>query len=209
MACGRNFSALRVSHDLDPLHVVIDVSGLGITGYDAADWLREHQRIDMGFSDHRRIEAALSLADSDETAARLVSALASLSGRCQLAAVPKVDLPSPGELDLEPAMLPREAFFAAKETVPAARFVGRIAAEQITPYPPGIPVIIPVNASRPNCWTILPGRWPRPGPRQPLQRPVRPSSGLPGRRACAGAGGSGRFFCLARSCLPGRWLPGR
>jgi hypothetical protein len=30
-------------------------------------------------------------------------------------------------------MLPREAFFAAKETVPAARFVGRIAAEQITP----------------------------------------------------------------------------
>ena len=85
MACGRNFSALRVSHDLDPLHVVIDVSGLAITGYDAADWLREHQRIDMGFSDHRRIEAALSLADSDETAAQLVSALASLSGRCQLA----------------------------------------------------------------------------------------------------------------------------
>ena len=44
----------EASHDLDPLHVVIDVSGLDINGYDAADWLREHQRIDMGLSDHRR-----------------------------------------------------------------------------------------------------------------------------------------------------------
>jgi arginine decarboxylase len=44
----------------------------------------------------------------------------------------------PRELDLEPAMLPRAAF-AAKETIPASQAAGRIAAEQITPYPPGIP----------------------------------------------------------------------
>jgi arginine decarboxylase len=40
-------------------------------------------------------------------------------------------------------MLPRDAFFAPKGTVAADRAVGRICAEQITPYPPGIPVIIP------------------------------------------------------------------
>jgi hypothetical protein len=40
-------------------------------------------------------------------------------------------------------MLPRDAFFAAKENVDAGQAVGRICAEQITPYPPGIPVIIP------------------------------------------------------------------
>jgi arginine decarboxylase len=40
-------------------------------------------------------------------------------------------------------MLPRDAFFAARETVPAGEAAGRICAEQITPYPPGIPVIIP------------------------------------------------------------------
>jgi arginine decarboxylase len=74
------FLGAQASHDLDPLHVLIDVSGLDITGYDAADWLREQQRIDMGLSDHARIEATLSLADDDQTAARLVSALASLSG---------------------------------------------------------------------------------------------------------------------------------
>jgi arginine/lysine/ornithine decarboxylase len=55
----------------------------------------------------------------------------------------QVELPSAAELELEPAMLPRDAFFAPKETVPAGQAAGRICAEQITPYPPGIPVIIP------------------------------------------------------------------
>jgi arginine decarboxylase len=138
------FLGAEASHDLDPLHVVIDVSGLGVNGYDAADWLREHQRIDMGLSDHRRVEATLSLADNEETAARLLSALTALArASASLPRAAQVDLPGAGELELEPAMPPREAFFAPKETVTADEAVGRIAAEQITPYPPGIPVIIP------------------------------------------------------------------
>lgn len=134
----------EASHDLDPLHVVIDVSGLNVSGYDAADWLRDHQRIDMGLSDHRRIEATLSVADDDKTAARLLSALTALAGAAASLPRPaRVDLPSAGQLELEPVMLPRDAFFAAKETVSAANAIGRIAAEQITPYPPGIPVVVP------------------------------------------------------------------
>jgi len=38
----------EASHDLDPLQVLVDVSGLGITGYQAADWLRENRRVDSG-----------------------------------------------------------------------------------------------------------------------------------------------------------------
>lgn len=138
------FLGTQASHDLDPLHVVIDVSALGISGYDAADWLRENQHVDMGLSDHRRIEATLSVADDDRTAARLVSALRALTGHAgELPRAKPVMLPSATELDLEPAMLPRDAFFAAKETVVAGNAAGRICAEQIIPYPPGIPVIIP------------------------------------------------------------------
>jgi arginine/lysine/ornithine decarboxylase len=73
------FVGTEASHDLDPMHVVIDVSGLGTSGYDAADWLREHQRIDMGLSDHPRLEPILSVADDQQTAARLVSALHALT----------------------------------------------------------------------------------------------------------------------------------
>ncbi|MDX3101937.1 aminotransferase class I/II-fold pyridoxal phosphate-dependent enzyme [Nonomuraea angiospora] len=41
--------------DADPLQLVVDVSALGTGGYQVADWLREHHRINVGLSDHRRI----------------------------------------------------------------------------------------------------------------------------------------------------------
>jgi arginine/lysine/ornithine decarboxylase len=134
----------EASHDLDRLQVLLDVSELGISGYQAADWLREHHRLDVGLSDHRRILATLSLADDDGTTARLTEALERLIASApSLPAPHPVRLPDPPELELETATLPRDAFFARPEHVPAREAVGRIAAEQITPYPPGIPVIVP------------------------------------------------------------------
>ena len=43
----------------------------------------------------------------------------------------------------EPVLTPREAFFANAEAVSLAQAAGRIAAEAITPYPPGIPLVMP------------------------------------------------------------------
>lgn len=40
-------------------------------------------------------------------------------------------------------MVPRDAFFARTEDIPAKKAAGRVCAEQITPYPPGIPVLLP------------------------------------------------------------------
>jgi arginine/lysine/ornithine decarboxylase len=40
-------------------------------------------------------------------------------------------------------MSPRQAFFAEVDHVPAERAAGRIAAEMISPYPPGVPVVAP------------------------------------------------------------------
>ena len=40
-------------------------------------------------------------------------------------------------------MSPRAAFFSAHESVPADLAVGRVSAELIAPYPPGIPVLAP------------------------------------------------------------------
>lgn len=44
---------------------------------------------------------------------------------------------------MEQAMLPRDAFFGPTDDVPVAREAGRIAAEMITPYPSGIPPVLP------------------------------------------------------------------
>jgi arginine decarboxylase len=43
----------------------------------------------------------------------------------------------------QPVLSPRDAFFAPRERVPAADAAGRVAAETIAPYPPGIPAIAP------------------------------------------------------------------
>jgi arginine decarboxylase len=52
-------------------------------------------------------------------------------------------LPSRRELRTEQAILPREAFFSKTELVRPRDAVGRVSAELVTPYPPGIPAVAP------------------------------------------------------------------
>ena len=52
-------------------------------------------------------------------------------------------VPDPAHLRVEQVMLPRDAFFGPVEQVALDKAEGRIAAEMITPYPPGIPVVLP------------------------------------------------------------------
>jgi arginine decarboxylase len=52
-------------------------------------------------------------------------------------------VPTPEELRLELAHLPRDAFFGRTEQVPIEQAVGRVVSEMLTPYPPGIPVALP------------------------------------------------------------------
>ncbi|TWD84565.1 arginine/lysine/ornithine decarboxylase [Kribbella amoyensis] len=134
--------AKEASHDLDRLQIMIDTLAAGISGYQASDWLRAERSINVGLSDHRRIVAQFTFADDPLSADQLVTALADLT-RTALPTPKSVVLPDPGELELEQVTTPREAFFADQETVPARDAVGRIAAEQVTPYPPGIPAIVP------------------------------------------------------------------
>jgi arginine decarboxylase len=139
-----DFVAPGKAAEFDPLQLIIDISGLGIDGYHAADWLRDQHHIDLHVSDHRRTSAQLSYADDDQTAQTLISALTDLASRAAtLPLAAKIEVPDPEDLRLELAHLPRDAFFARTEQVPTGQAVGRIAAEMLTPYPPGIPAAVP------------------------------------------------------------------
>ncbi|GAA2609033.1 ornithine decarboxylase [Actinomadura fulvescens] len=130
--------------DLDPLQVIIDVSELGVLGYRAADWIHEHHRVNLHLSDHRRISAQLTYADDKDTAATLLTALRDLVDHAaELRGGPEVNVAGPGDLQLELVVLPRDAFFGPAEQVPADEAVGRVSAEMLTPYPPGIPAVLP------------------------------------------------------------------
>ncbi|WP_280400059.1 aminotransferase class I/II-fold pyridoxal phosphate-dependent enzyme [Nocardia carnea] len=135
---------VEASHDLDRLQVLMDVSETGVSGYEADAWLRDNCRIDLGLSDHRRLLATLSLADDAATVSTLVSAMRTWRAQARPSDTPReIRVPGPDELLLETAMLPRDAFFGPTEMVPLDAAAGRIAAEQLTPYPPGIPVVVP------------------------------------------------------------------
>lgn len=115
-----------------------------MSGYDGGDWLRAEHRINLHICDHRRISAQLTHADDEHTTGRLLHALTDLARHASdLPPARPVPIPDPAHLRLEQVMLPRDAFFGPTEQVLWREAAGRITAEMLTPYPPGIPVAVP------------------------------------------------------------------
>ncbi|MFF8289476.1 aminotransferase class I/II-fold pyridoxal phosphate-dependent enzyme [Streptomyces sp. NPDC016309] len=130
--------------DLDPLQVIVDITGLGTTGYRIADWIREHHHINLHLSDHRRTSAQLTHADDERSAHALLTAFRDVAAHAdELRPARRVEVPDPADLRLEQVMLPRDAFFGRVEQVPWDKAAGRVSAEMLTPYPPGIPAALP------------------------------------------------------------------
>jgi arginine/lysine/ornithine decarboxylase len=130
---------------VDPTHVLIETEPVGLTGYQADDWLRDERQVDVELIDHRRIMPLMTFAHGEPEVDRLVRALRDLvdergdpGGETDIRA-----LPTRAELRTEQRMTPREAFFAPAQKVKAKNAVGRVSAEFVTPYPPGIPVAAP------------------------------------------------------------------
>jgi arginine decarboxylase len=129
----------------DPTHLYIETHSVGLTGFQADDWLRDERAIDIELADHRRIIPLFTFAHGEQDVDRLVSALRDMvdehpdaGGETDIG-----PLPSRRDLRTEQVALPRDAFFAKTERVKPKDAVGRISAELVTPYPPGIPALAP------------------------------------------------------------------
>lgn len=125
----------------DPLKLCVEVSGLGITGYQAKEWLQSEHHIAAQLGDARRVVFSLTYADDDAAIDRLGAALLHLADSPPRESRPAPQVPPLEQLNLEQVMSPRAAFFAETEQVSDP--VGRIAAEMVSPYPPGVPAVLP------------------------------------------------------------------
>ena len=128
----------------DVTRVMVDVHDLGLTGYDAEAILREKHGVMVEMSDLVSVLFLITIGDDDETISRLISGLEALPAHRKppdMVALPR----STGELLFsgETVLTPREAFSAVTARVAPDVAVGRISAESITPYPPGIPIVTP------------------------------------------------------------------
>ncbi|ETW26254.1 hypothetical protein [Mycobacterium gastri] len=90
----------------DSTHVTNDVVGRGLTGFRAADWLRERCGIHTELSGHRRVMLLISYADA-------MAALAEEHAGAKPRTVD--DVPAWPDLRTETVMLPRDAFRGATD----------------------------------------------------------------------------------------------
>jgi arginine/lysine/ornithine decarboxylase len=128
----------------DETKIVVDVTGLGITGFQAADWLYEQRRVAPEAHDVHHLTLIITVADDQASAERLVAAMRDLVGAAPgLADGPLPQLPPVSELVGDYVMTPREAYLGTTKRVALEAAAGEIAAEPVSPYPPGVPLLVP------------------------------------------------------------------
>ncbi len=128
----------------DPLRLSIDVRGTGSTGYRLAKAAFYASGLDLELYSENVVVAIFGLGEPAAPAgARLVAGLRHAVGELGAdggAPDEKLAPPPPwGEL----AMTPREAFLGPQEVIPFGEAAGRVAAEGLAAYPPGIPNVLP------------------------------------------------------------------
>jgi arginine decarboxylase len=139
---GEEILGTKATFDYDPTKLIISVRDLGITGYDAEKWLREKFNIEVEMSDLYNILCIITPGDTKREADLLINALKELSSEFHLLSgntAVQVFLPDIPKL----ALTPRDAFYSETEVVSINEAVGRIIAEFVMVYPPGIPIFIP------------------------------------------------------------------
>src|SRR3954470_2030138 len=131
-------------HDWDPLRLAVDVRDTGSTGIRIAKLMRELDDVNLELESENVIVAVFGAGeDAGASAQRLVAglrhAIETLGAEEELPKRRFTPPPPWGALE----MSPRSAFFGPQEVIPFGEAVGRIAAESLAAYPPGIPNVLP------------------------------------------------------------------
>lgn len=128
----------------DPLRLAIDVRDTGSTGYRLAKAAFYTSGLDLELYSENVVVAIFGVGEPAAAAGeRLVAGLRKAVGEVESepgAPDEKLAPPPPwGEL----VMTPREAFLGPQEVIPFDAAGGRVAAEGLAAYPPGIPNVLP------------------------------------------------------------------
>ncbi|SDY64620.1 aminotransferase class I/II-fold pyridoxal phosphate-dependent enzyme [Nitrosomonas sp. Nm58] len=142
----------EVKHDsiqLDPTKVTVDISRCGFTVEELIRELFEHYNIQVEKSTFNTLTLLLTIGTTRSKVSRLYDALMRIAreGRAPRRLYQTPEIPHFTEL----RYLPRDAFYCGGELAPLLdeedkvnkSLEGRVCTDQITPYPPGIPVLVP------------------------------------------------------------------
>jgi arginine decarboxylase len=143
--------------DFDPTRLTINVSQLGITGFEADEILHQHLGVTCELPLLQHLTLIISLGNTSEDIQALIQACSILSSKLQAPSSKLQALSSPlSGFGSHPAPVsPREAYFMSTETVSIDQASDRFCGELICPYPPGIPLLMPGEIITPEVIKYL------------------------------------------------------
>ena len=126
--------------DFDATKLSVYTLDIGLAGIEVYDILRDEYDIQVEFGDIGNFLAYISVGDTIKNIERLVSALSDIRRLYKKN--------SSGMLDYEyisPTVVttPQTAFFGKKTSMPLNACLGKVCAENVMSYPPGIPILSP------------------------------------------------------------------
>ena len=119
---GRDRCAVDALYDLDVTKLTINVTGMGMTGFMALDVLNEEFGIQSEMATLHNVLLIVTIGNVQRDLDRVVEAFSVMSARAKKIGVMGTNaiptgLPLPSNAP-EALMTPREAFFAATDTIP-------------------------------------------------------------------------------------------
>ncbi len=125
----------------DAAKLVVLLAGTGADGI-AVDSDLADQGFTVEMADRDLLVPMVTIADDDERLAGFVDSLVATVERHRGEPRP-VQVNAAWSVRAEQVLTPRDAFFAEREPVPWQDAAGRVCAEVVAPYPPGVPVLAP------------------------------------------------------------------
>lgn len=126
--------------DFDVTKLSVYTQGIGLTGIEVYDLLRDEYDIQIEFGDIGNILAYISIGDRIQDIERLVGALADIK---RLYSRDGKDLIAGEYIQPEMVLSPQEAFYSERKSLTLDKSVGQVCGEFVMCYPPGIPILAP------------------------------------------------------------------
>ncbi len=129
--------------DWDPLRIVLDVTGLGRTGYEVAAALRSAYDVQPELATQATLVLVVGIAEDAQALERVAGDIDETAKRIRQGGTTQPVIAPPVARTQPMTTSPREAFLGPSELLAVDAAIGRVSCESIAGYPPGIPALLP------------------------------------------------------------------
>ena len=139
-AYGRELVNGTSVYDFDVTKLSVYTRDIGLAGIEVYDLLRDEYDIQIEIGDITNVLAYISIGDRIQDIERLVGALSDIK---RLYSKDPAHMLATEYISPKVCVSPQKAFYADKEALPIRETAGKICAEFVMCYPPGIPILAP------------------------------------------------------------------